>query len=273
MRMIPAEKIRDAVRDLSIRANLFLRSDTLKALKSAYQAEKNNRAKEILGAIIKNSSVARKKKIAICQDTGMPIVFVEVGQEVNVKGDLKRAINKGVESGYKTGSLRNSIVSDPLLRGIGQYSPVVIHTEIIKGSKIKLTVLPKGFGCENKSQLKMFNPTAKLSEVKKFIIDSVRSAGADACPPYIVSVGIGGTADYATLLAKKALLKPLDGKKTTLERELLKEINALNIGPMGLSGKTTALAVNIEKYPTHIAGLPVAVNISCHALRIAKAIL
>jgi fumarate hydratase subunit alpha len=273
MRVISAEKIRDTIRVLSIRANLFLREDILKALKLAYKIERNIRAKEVLGAIIKNASVARRKKIAICQDTGMPIVFVEVGQEVKVTGDLKRAINKGVELGYRIGSLRNSIILDPLHRTTCKYSPGVIHTEIVKGSKIKLAVLPKGFGCENKSQLKMFNPTAKLSEVKKFIIDSVKSAGADACPPYIVSVGIGGTADYASLLAKKALLKPLIRKKTILERELLKEINALNIGPMGLGGKTTALAINIEKYPTHIAGLPVAVNISCHALRIAKAIL
>jgi len=273
MKTISAETIRDTVRDLSIKANLFLRSDILKALEFAYKTERNIRAKEILGAIIKNATVARRRKIAICQDTGMPIVFVEIGQEVKVTGDLRQAINKGVEAGYKLGSLRNSIVPDPLNRGVCQYSPAIIHTEIVRGSRVKLTVLPKGFGCENKSQLKMFNPTAKLTEVKEFIVDSVRSAGADACPPYVVSVGIGGTADYASFLAKKALLKPLNRKKSVLERELLRKINALNIGPMGLGGKTTALAVNIEKYPTHIAGLPVAVNISCHALRIAKAIL
>ncbi|MFA5275307.1 MAG: fumarate hydratase [Candidatus Omnitrophota bacterium] len=270
MKVIPAKLIRDTVRDLSIQANLFLRSDILKALKNAYRIEHNKNAKKILAAIIENASIARRKKIAICQDTGMPIVFIEMGQDVKINGDLKQAINKGVEAGYKMGSLRNSIVPDPLHRDTCQYSPVVIHTEIVRGNKIKITVLPKGFGCENKSQLKMFKPTAKLGEIKKFIIEAVKIAGADACPPYVVSVGIGGTADYASLLAKKALLRSQGVKKTALERELLKEINKLNIGSMGLGGKTTALAVNIEKYATHIAGLPVAVNISCHALRMAS---
>jgi fumarate hydratase subunit alpha len=279
MRTISAKIIRNTVRDLSIRANLFLRSDILRALKHAYKIEPNKRAKGILNAIIKNASIARRKKIALCQDTGMPIVFLEIGQDVRVAGDLKQAINNGVKAGYRTGNLRNSIVLDPLHRGTCQYAPAVIHTEIVRGSKIKITVLPKGFGCENKSQLKMFNPTAKLSEIKKFIIDAVIDAGADACPPYVVSIGIGGTADYACLLAKKALLKKINsgrkkglspqGTVPKLEQELLSDINKLNIGPMGLKGKTTALAVNIEKYPTHIAGLPVAVNVSCHALRIA----
>jgi fumarate hydratase subunit alpha len=205
----------------------------------------------------------------------MPVVFLEVGQEVKIVGDLKAAVHKGVELGYKKGYLRNSIVSDPLLRGSSQYSPVVIHTDIAKGNKLKITVLPKGFGCENKTQLKMFNPTAKISEIKKFIIEAVKNAGPDACPPYVVGVGIGGTADYAAFLAKKALLRRLNAIRYTLyaklESDLLKEINKLNTGPMGLGGKTTALAVNMETYPTHIAGLPVAVNISCHALRSASA--
>ena len=201
----------------------------------------------------------------------MPIVFLEIGQEVRISGSFKDAVNRGVELGYKAGSLRNSVIREPLARGKSEFGPAVIHTDIVKGNKIKITVLPKGFGCENKSQAKMFNPTAKLNEIKKFIIDVVKAAGPDACPPYVVGVGIGGTADYACLLAKKALLRKLGVKQSTLEREILKEINRLNIGPMGLGGKATCLGVHIETFPTHIAGLPVAVNISCHALRSATA--
>lgn len=277
MKVIPANKIKDTVSDLCIRANLILPQDVLNKLKVAYAQEKNKRAKEILAAIIKNARVARKEKLAICQDTGIPVVFLEVGQGVKISGDLKKAVHRGVESGYRKGFLRNSIISDPLSRGSAEYSPAIIHTDIVKGNKLKITVLPKGFGCENKSQLKMFHPTAKVSEIKKFIVDTVKNAGPDACPPYVVGVGIGGSADYACLLAKKALLRKLNAKRYTLyaklESDLLREINKLNIGPMGLGGKTTALAVNIETYPTHIAGLPVAVNISCHALRSATAVL
>lgn len=273
MRIISAKKIQDTVAELSIQANLFLRPDVLKALKLAYSRQANKKAKLILKAIIDNAAIARKEKIAICQDTGLPVVFLEVGQNVKISGDLKAAVNKGVELGYQKGYLRNSIIRDPLLRGRSRYSPAVIHTDIVRGSKLKITVLPKGFGCENKSSLRMFNPTAGIVEIKKFIVESIEKAGPDACPPYIVGVGIGGTADYAGLLAKKALLRPINHYTlhithyTKLEKELLNEINKLNIGPMGLGGKDTALAVNIETYPTHIAGLPVAVNINCHALR------
>jgi fumarate hydratase subunit alpha len=199
---------------------------------------------------------------------------------VKIAGDLKSAINKGVELGYKRGFLRNSIIRDPLLRVKSGYQPAIIHIDMAKGNRLKLTVLPKGFGCENKTQVKMFNPTAKTDEIKKFILDVVKNAGPDACPPFIIGIGIGGTADYACFLAKKALLRKVKGQKSTvanriskLEKDILKEINKLNIGPMGLGGKTTALAVNIKTYPTHIAGLPVAVNISCHALRSASAAL
>ena len=287
MRIISGAKIKEVVAGLCVKANLVLRGDVLSALKRAWRTEKNKRAKKILGAIIENALIARREKLAICQDTGLPIVFLEIGQNVSVIGNLKQAINKGVEAGYKEGRLRNSIICDPLNRGFPVYSPAVIHSEIVRGSKVKITVLPKGFGCENKSQLKMFNPTAEIAEIKKFIIDTVRSAGPDACPPYIVGVGIGGTADYACLLAKKALLRRIKGDVSIflpvyhrkietspfipkLEQDILKAINRLKIGPMGLGGKTTALAVNIEKFPTHIAGLPVAVNISCHALRSAS---
>jgi fumarate hydratase subunit alpha len=280
MKTIKAEKIKEVVADLCIQANLVLRNDVLRQLERAYLSEKNKRAKDILEAIIKNAQIARLEKLAICQDTGLACVFVEIGQDIKIKGDLKSAINKGVELGYKKGSLRNSIVKDPLQRGPSKFSPAVIHTEIVKGNKVKITVLPKGFGCENKSQLKMFKPTAGIAEIKKFIIDAVKSAGPDACPPYVVGVGIGGTADYALFLAKKALLRKITSYELRvtsyekkLEQDLLRDINRLNIGPMGLGGKTTALAVNIETYPTHIAGLPVAINISCHALRSATKII
>jgi len=272
MRAISAKKIQDTVAELCIRANIFLRRDVLKALKSASKKETNKRAKELLEATIKNARIAGKDKLAICQDTGMPVVFVEIGRDLKIKGDLKSAINKGVESGYIKGSLRNSVITDPILRGTPKYSPAIIHIDTVKGNKLKLTVLPKGFGCENKSQLKMFKPTANIREIKKFILDAVKDAGPDACPPYVLGVGIGGTADYACLLAQKALLRDIGiGNRQVeiklLELELLRQVNKLNIGPMGLGGRTTVLAVNIETHSTHIAGLPVAVNISCHALR------
>lgn len=284
MRIITAERITELVSQLAIQANLVLRSDVLDALRKARKTETNGRAKVLLDAIINNARVARQKQIAVCQDTGLPAVFVELGQGVKISGDINRAINQGIEQGYKEASLRNSIVRDPLDRGKSGFTPAVIHYNIVKGNKLRLCVLPKGFGCENKSQLRMFKPTSALYEIKKFIVEAVRQAGPDACPPYVVGVGIGGTADYACLLAKKALLRKLltndqrlttnDQRPTTkLAQELLRQINKLNIGPMGLGGKTTALAVNIESYPTHIAGLPVAVSISCHALRSAEKII
>jgi len=274
MPKITANKISQAVSDLCLRANLALRKDVLAGLKSGYLKETNRRARDILGAIINNAFIAAREKLAICQDTGLPCVFLELGQDVTIAGDLKAAVNKGVELGYRKGFLRNSVVKDPLSRGKPGYRPAVIHIDVVRGNKLKIVVLPKGFGCENKTQLRMFLPTVKPDEIKKFIIDAVRQAGPDACPPYVVGVGIGGSADYACLLAKKALLRKLSAKRYTpnakLEANLLKEINKLNIGPMGLGGETTALAVNIETYPTHIAGLPVCVNISCHALRSAS---
>ena len=284
MRVIQANKITKVVADLAIQANQALRKDVLRALKAAYKKETNKRAKVILDAIIKNAYIARREKLAICQDTGLAVVFAEIGQDVHISGGfLIKAINEGIELGYRQGYLRDSIVRDPLLRGKPGFTPAVIHTGITKGRKVKLTVLPKGFGCENKSQVKMFKPTASVSEIKKFIIDVVKNAGPDACPPFVIGVGIGATQDHACLLAKKTLLKNtvhspcLSGRQAgtvrRLEKELLKEINRLNIGPMGLGGKTTALAVKIKTYPTHIAGLPVAVNISCHALRSATKII
>ncbi len=273
MNLISANKIKNTAASLCVQANLVLRKDILRRLERAYLSERNKTARDVLGAIIKNAQIARLEKLAICQDTGLPCVFVEIGQGVKVSGDIKTAINKGIELGYKKAYLRNSVIADPLKRIKSGYSPAVIHFDFVKGSKLRLTVFPRGFGCENKTQLKMFKPTAAIEEIKQFIIETVKSAGPDACPPYVVGVGIGGTADYACFLAKKALLKKLKAyslKLTAtqkLEKDLLLAINKLNIGPMGLGGKNTALAVNIETYPTHIAGLPVAVNISCHALR------
>ncbi len=273
MREIKATIITKAIIELVKRANFILRSDVLFALRRAYKSEQNKRAKIILRAILDNAAYAKKEKLAICQDTGMPNVFVQVGQDVKISGDLKAAINNGIKAGYKKYSLRNSVVGDPLLRGNPKFSPCIIHTDLVRGNKIRLTFMPKGFGCENKSQLKMFKPTVGIEEIKKFILEAVKAAGPDACPPYIVGVGIGGSADYASMIAKKALLTKITAKNSKLENNLLKQINKTGIGAMGLGGRCTALAVKIQKFPTHIAGLPVSVNISCHALRSASIVL
>ncbi|MFH1622684.1 MAG: fumarate hydratase [Candidatus Omnitrophota bacterium] len=274
MKKINISLITKVVSKLCREANIRLRRDVLSVLKSSYRKEKNLKSKKALGLIIANAAIARRDNLAICQDTGLPIVFLEVGQNIQfIGGDLNKAIQKGIELGYKRANFRNSIVTDPLNRGKSKFSPGIIHVDFTKGNKLKITVLPKGFGCENKSALKMFNPTAEINEIEKFILDIVKSAGPNACPPFVVGVGIGGSADMAGLLAKKALLRNLKAKKSKLEKELLVKINKLNIGAMGLGGKTTALALNIAIYPTHIAGLPVAVNISCHALRSATKVL
>jgi len=270
MRKIEATKITGAVIGLVRKASFFLRSDVLSALSKAYRAEKNIQAKKILRAILDNAAYARKQKLAICQDTGLPVVFVEIGQDVAVRGDLKEAINKGVREGYRKYHLRDSIVSDPLSRGRSKSPVCVIHMDTTGGEKIKLTILPKGFGCENKSQLRMFKPTANIKEIKDFIVKVVKDAGPDACPPYVIGVGIGGSADYAGIMAKKALLRKISSRNLKLEKDLLRQINKTGTGPMGLGGANTALAVHVQTYPTHIAGLPVSVNISCHALRSAS---
>jgi len=272
MKTISASIIKEKVSDLCIKANLFLPDDVLKLLKNARRRETSQSARVALDAIITNAVVARKEKLPICQDTGLPVVFLELGQDLRIKGSLKAAIHQGVEAGYRRGYFRESLVADPISRGKSVYRGAVIHTQIVKGSRLKITVMPKGFGSENKTQLAMLSPTAGVSQIKEFIVGAVEKAGADACPPYIIGVGIGGIADSACLLAKIALL----GKKsrsTRLEKELLKGVNRLKIGPMGMGGKTTALAVVVEKAPTHIAGLPVALNLSCHALRKASTIL
>ena len=264
--------------------DIWLRSQCFRVLRFWNNEILRNRdavLEMILKAVIENAKKAGDVNLAICQDTGLPVVFARIGQDVHITGDsLINAINKGINLGYRQGFLRDSIIKDPLLRGKPGFIPAVIHTDIVAGKRVGITVLPKGFGCENKSRVKMFNPTASLEAIKEFIVQAVKDAGPDACPPFVVGVGIGGTQDYACLLAKRALLRKITSYElrvtsyiSRLEQELLKEINKLGIGPMGLGGKTTCLGVNIETCPTHIAGLPVAVNISCHALRSAAAII
>ncbi|MFH0731451.1 MAG: fumarate hydratase [Candidatus Omnitrophota bacterium] len=284
MRKIKVKEIEKKVCEAALKANFNLRGDVLSALKKAVKTETKLVAKKMLKILIENACIARCQKIAICQDTGMVVVFCQIGNKVQIIGDVSKAINNGIKAAYKQGCLRKSVVDDPLVRkNTNTNTPAVIHYDIISGDKIKISVMPKGFGSENKTKLKMFNPTVGIGEIKKFIVEVVKCAGADACPPYIIGVGIGGTADYACLLAKKALLEPTahspqptahSSKLTAkLQKDLLTEINRLNIGPMGLGGRTTCLGVNILTYPTHIAGLPVCVNVCCHALRSAEVII
>ncbi len=274
MREINVSRIRSAVEDLCLKANFELRRDILDALRSALKRETNYRAKGILKTLIENAHIARTNSIAICQDTGMVLVYLEIGQDVRLTGgNLSKAINDGVREAYVKGCLRKSVVSDHFSRANTKTNtPAVIVTEIVDGDKIRIAVSPKGFGSENKSRIKMLKPTASAEEMKVFIIDVVKEAGPDACPPFVLGVGIGGTFETASGLAKRALLKPIDRvnpnkRLAKLERELTKEINSLGMGPMALGGKTTVLGVNILEYPTHIAGFPVAVNVSCHAMR------
>ncbi|MCX5665593.1 MAG: fumarate hydratase [Candidatus Omnitrophica bacterium] len=279
MREISASKIREAVTELCLKANFDLRQDVLGALKSALKKETNARAKNILKEVVENAKLAKKKRLAICQDTGLVSIFLEIGNDVAIKGDLEEALHKGVEDAYKKGYLRKSVVNDSLMRkNTDTNTPCIIHVDIVKGDKIKVSVSPKGFGSENKSAIKMLRPTASENEIVDFVIDVVKRAGADACPPLILGVGMGGTFDHAALLSKKALLRSIETRNTKkhfrdLEKSLLKAVNSLKIGPMGLGGNTTALAVNIEEFPTHIAGLPVAVSVSCHATRSAEKVL
>lgn len=279
MREISADKIRETVADLCLKANFELRKDVLRALKASAKKEPAVRAKNILKAIIENAKTAAKKRIAICQDTGLVSVFLEIGEELIIKGNLNNAVNKGVEEAYRKGYLRKSVVSDILLRkNTNTNTPCIINTKIVEGDRLKIIVSPKGFGSENKSMIKMFRPTDSEKDIINFVLDVVRSAGADACPPLIMGIGMGGTFDYAAYLSKRALLRPIDIKNPkkhfrALERDILKAVNSLGLGPMGLGGKTTALGVNIEEFPTHIAGLPVAVSVSCHATRSAERVI
>jgi len=270
MKTITAKQITAAVSRLCVQANRRLRPDVVAALRRALRKEQAGRSRRMLKAVLENARCAAARGLAICQDTGLPAVFIRLGNAVRISGNFEKAVLDGIEQGYRAGYFRPSIVQDPLARGRSSFRGAVIHTDIVPGSGLEIAVLPKGFGCENKTKLKMFNPTAGIEAVKDFIVQAVREAGPDACPPYVVGVGIGGSAEYACLLAKKALLRPIGAKAGALEQDLLARINRLGIGPMGLGGRTTALAVQVLRAPTHIAGLPAAVSISCHALRSAR---
>lgn len=274
MRVIDSNEITKAVRKMCISANCHLNSDIRNALETSMKTEKSEVSKGILKNLLLNADIADRKEVPICQDTGMAVFFVELGKEVFVKGDtVTDAINKGVALGYTDGYLRKSVVSDPLERvNTNDNTPAVIYYDYTDGDKIKITFAPKGFGSENKGGVKMLNPSDGVEGVIDFVIETVRKAGANPCPPMVVGVGIGGTMDKAAVLSKKALTRDITQRNTKkyyaeLEEELLNKINKLGIGPQGMGGSTTALAVNIEEYPTHIAGLPVAVNINCHATR------
>ncbi len=274
MRKIKTQKIKDTVKKLCIKANTELRKDALKALKKGLKKETKKTARLILSTLIQNQEIAKEKKLAICQDTGIAVIDVKIGQQVSViGGDLKKAILEGVRGGYKEGYFRRSVVLHPLKRKTPfGYNYATINFDIEKGNKIKITVLPKGFGSENKSKIKMFNPTATLEKIEEFLVDTVKKAGPGACPPYVIGIGIGGTFDRAALLSKKALFHDINKKNSdkflnNIEKRFFKKINKMNIGPGGLGGKTTCLGLNILTESTHIAGLPVAINICCHALR------
>lgn len=277
MKELHVSEITTAVKKLCIDANYYLGDDIKNSLLKARKEETWGIAKGILDNIIENQDIARNEKMPMCQDTGMACVFVELGQDVHIIGGmLEDAINKGVAEGYEEGFLRKSVVKDPIHRvNTGDNTPAVIYYDIVPGDKVKITVAPKGFGSENMSQLKMLKPSDGLEGVKEFVLKVVKEAGPNPCPPIIVGVGIGGTFDRAAMLAKKALIRSIDERNenefyANLEEELMEKINALGVGPQGFGGKTTSLGVNIEAYPTHIAGLPVAVNINCHATRHAE---
>lgn len=274
MRTINTDVISDNIKEMCIEANYVLSSDVSDKIIEAEKNEDNVIGKRILGQLVENMDIARTDNIPICQDTGMTTVFIKIGQEVHFEGMLlEEAINEGIRRGYEEGYLRKSVVKDPLDRiNTKDNTPGVIHYEIVAGDKVEITVAPKGFGSENMSRVIMLKPADGVEGVKKAIIETVKLAGPNACPPIVVGVGIGGNFEKCAYLAKKALTRKLGSfsEKThiaELEKELLQEINSLGIGPGGLGGKTTALGINIETYPTHIAGLPLAVNICCHVNR------
>ncbi len=274
MREIQVQQITDVVERLCIEANQYLPEDIRKAIQSCHAQEDWEDARDVLEKITENFKIAGEEKVPICQDTGLACVFLEIGQDVHIGGgNLAEAVDEGVRRGYSRGYLRKSVVKDPIRReNTGDNTPAMIYTEIVPGSQIKITVAPKGFGSENMSALRMFKPSQGLETIKKFILETVEDAGPNPCPPVVVGVGIGGTFDKAALLAKKALMRPVDVPSpdpfyAQLEEEMLEQINRLGIGPQGFGGRTTAIGVNIETMPTHIAGMPCAVNINCHVTR------
>lgn len=274
MREIEATAITDAVAKLCIEANYHLTPDIKNAFTEARACENCDVARNVLAQLAENADIAAEGELPICQDTGMTVVFIELGQELHVTGGaLRDAIDEGIRKGYKDGYLRKSVVRDPIDRvNTGDNTPGVIYTDVVPGDRLKITVAPKGFGSENMSAIAMLKPAQGIKGVKKFVVDTVEKAGPNPCPPIIVGVGVGGTMDYAALMSKKSLLRDVGSKNpdafwAEVEAELLRKINATDIGPAGFGGVTTALAVHISAFPTHIAGLPVAVNIGCHATR------
>lgn len=280
MRRIHIDEVTSAVKALCMEVNYVAGSDIVQAIERGSQTEASPIGRNILNQILDNASLAKEKKMPICQDTGMVVVFITLGQDVHFEGgSLTEAINEGVRQGYQDGYLRKSVVEDPFHRlNTGDNTPAVIHYDIVAGDEVVIEVSPKGFGSENMSQTHMLKPADGIEGAKKAILKTVEDAGGNACPPIIVGVGIGGTFEKSALLAKRALLRNIGDKAKAphiqaLEEELLEKINGLGIGPQGLGGTTTALAVHIETYPTHIAGLPVAVNISCHVTRHGRKVL
>ena len=280
MRDVNVSEITKNIKEMCIEANHFLSEDMKKVFKNAVDSEESPLGKQVLNQLNENLSIAASDMIPICQDTGMAVIFINVGQEVHFTGgDITDAINEGVREGYVEGYLRKSVVSDPLIReNTKDNTPAVIHYSIVPGDKVEITVAPKGFGSENMSRVFMLKPADGIEGVKNAILTAVKDAGPNACPPMVVGVGIGGTFEKCAILAKKALTRNLEEKSDieyvrNLESEMLEKINKLGIGPGGLGGTQTALADNIETYPTHIAGLPVAVNICCHVNRHVKRVL
>lgn len=274
IRTIISEKITKNIKEMCIEANHYLTEDMNAALKNVVITEKSEIGKKILNQLQDNLKIAGEEMIPICQDTGMAVIFMEIGQDVHVEGDsIEEAVNEGVRQGYKEGYLRKSVVGDPIIReNTKDNTPAIIHYSIVPGKKIKITVAPKGFGSENMSRIFMLKPADGIEGVKDAILTAVKDAGPNACPPMVVGVGIGGTFEKCAILAKKALTREAGVHSDIpyvkeLEEEMLQKINSLGIGPGGLGGTTTALAVNINTYPTHIAGLPVAINICCHVNR------
>lgn len=281
MRTVNTEIIKEKVAELFIKANYKLPEDIFDKIKCGIISEEKPIAKSILEKLIENCDAADKINVPICQDTGMAVVFIEIGQEVYLEGEpIEAAVNAGVAKAYDEGYLRKSVVSEPLFERVNtnDNTPAIIYTKIVPGDKISITAAPKGFGSENMSAVKMFTPSAKPSDIVAFVVDTVKNAGSNPCPPIVVGVGIGGDFEYAAYLSKKALIRDTDTPNENknyakLEKEMLDAINSTGIGPQGFGGKTTCLAVNIEYYPTHIAGLPCAVNIGCHVTRHANAVI
>ncbi len=275
MREINASSITNCVKELVIKANKILPDDLVDCIGCFENKEKKQTAKSILGDLQRNIDAAKELDIPVCQDTGMAVIFAEIGQDVHIiGGSFEDAVNKGVSLGYTDGLLRKSVVKDPFFNRVNtnDNTPAIIHTKIVDGDKIKITAAPKGFGSENMSSLKMFTPSATKDDIVNFVVETVQKAGSNPCPPVVIGVGIGGDFEYSAILAKKALCRSISKRNdnelyANLEQEILTKINGLDIGPQGFGGNTTALAVNIETYPTHIAGLPVAVNVGCHVTR------